>query len=352
MQTVKKILITGGAGFIGSHVVRHFVKKYPRYQVFNLDKLSYAGNLENLTDIEKAANYSFIRADITDRGKIMDLFREHGFEGILHLAAESHVDRSISDPGEFIHTNITGTLNLLDAAREIRKEPKDIRFHHISTDEVYGSLGDTGYFTELTPYRPRSPYSASKASSDHLVRAWYHTYGLSVVISNCSNNYGPNQFPEKLIPLAINNIKNKKPVPIYGKGENVRDWLYVVDHARALDVLFHKGKAGETYNVGGNNEWKNIDLIRMLCRIMDDKLDREPGSSEKLITFVRDRAGHDRRYAIDASKIKRELGWQPTTSFEAGLSKTVDWYLENREWLEHVVSGDYQKYYEKQYHQR
>ncbi len=347
------ILITGGAGFIGSHVVRLFVNKYPSYNIYNLDALTYAGNLENLADIEEKPNYHFLKADIADAKSMLELFNKYNFDGVIHLAAESHVDRSIASPDEFIYTNIVGTVNLLNAARHQWKENTEgKRFYHISTDEVYGSLGEEGFFTEETPYDPRSPYSASKASSDHLIRAYCHTFGLPVVLSNCSNNYGPNQFPEKLIPLFIHNIRNNKPLPVYGKGENVRDWLYVEDHALAIDRVFHDGKIGETYNIGGDNEWKNLDLIKVLCRIMDDKLEREEGTSEKLITFVKDRAGHDLRYAIDASKIKRELGWEPSVNFEQGLDKTVDWYLENKAWLERVTSGEYQKYYEEQYLKR
>jgi len=347
------ILITGGAGFIGSHVVRLFVSKYPTYNIYNLDTLTYAGNLENLADIEKKPNYHFLKADIADAKSMLELFNKYDFDGVIHLAAESHVDRSIASPDEFIYTNIVGTVNLLNAARHQWKENMEgKRFYHISTDEVYGSLGEEGYFTEETAYDPRSPYSASKASSDHLVRAYYHTFGLPVVLSNCSNNYGPNQFPEKLIPLFIHNIRNNKPLPVYGKGENVRDWLYVEDHASAIDRVYHDGKIGETYNIGGDNEWKNLDLIKVLCRIMDNKLEREEGTSEKLITFVKDRAGHDLRYAIDASKIKRDLGWEPSVNFEQGLDKTVDWYLENKAWLERVTSGEYQKYYEEQYLKR
>ncbi len=348
----RKILITGGAGFIGSHVVRRFVRNYSDYHIYNLDALTYAGNLENLKDIENKPNYHFIKADITDLDKIMELFTRYKFDGVIHLAAESHVDRSISDPNAFIKTNIMGTVNLLNAAREIWKDAKGKLFYHISTDEVYGSLGETGLFTEETPYDPKSPYSASKASSDHLVRAFNHTYKLPVVLSNCSNNYGPNQFPEKLIPLAINNIKEKKSIPIYGKGENVRDWLYVNDHAAAIDMIFHKGEVGETYNIGGKNEWTNIDLIHKLCEIMDRKLDRKDGESAELITFVKDRAGHDLRYAIDSSKIEKELNWSPSLQFEEGLEKTVDWYLENASWLEHVLSGEYESYYKKQYQER
>lgn len=345
----KKVLITGGAGFIGSHVVRRFVRNYPEIRIFNLDKLTYAGNLENLKDVEGATNYTFIKGDINDRDFLDQLFSQYEFDGVIHLAAESHVDRSISDPMQFIHTNITGTVNLLSAARLIWEKQSGKRFYHISTDEVYGSLGKEGFFTESTAYDPRSPYSASKASSDHFVRAYHNTYGLPVIISNCSNNYGPNQFPEKLIPLCINNIKNDRPLPIYGKGENIRDWLYVEDHAAAIDLLFHNGRTGDTYNIGGGNEWKNIDLIRLLCRIMDDRLGRSPGTSEKHISFVRDRAGHDLRYAIDARKISDELGWKPELNFEEGLQKTVDWYLSHEDWLQHVTSGSYLDYYRKHY---
>ncbi len=350
---MKTILITGGAGFIGSHVVRRFVRSHPEYQVLNLDKLTYAGNLENLRDVEDAPNYSFILADLTEKERILEVFSSYEVDGIIHLAAESHVDRSITGPDEFIHTNIVGTVNLLNAARLSWGAHLDgKKFYHISTDEVYGSLGDTGHFTEETTYDPRSPYSASKASSDHLVRAWFHTYGLPVVISNCSNNYGPNQFPEKLIPLAIHNIRHHKPVPVYGTGANIRDWLYVEDHAAAIDLIFHRGVSGRTYNIGGNNEWRNIDLIRLLCSIMDRKLGRSDGTSAGLITFVKDRAGHDLRYAIDSSRLKSELGWAPSLRFEEGIEKTVDWYLENEAWLDHVTSGEYQKYYEQQYRNR
>jgi dTDP-glucose 4,6-dehydratase len=347
----KKLLITGGAGFIGSHVVRLFVNKYPDYHIYNLDKLTYAGNLANLTDIEDKPNYTFIKADLVNAEEINSLFAEHQFDGVLHLAAESHVDRSITNPLEFVMTNVIGTVNLLNAARQTWKDNMDAhRFYHISTDEVFGSLhNDNEFFTETTSYDPKSPYSASKASSDHFVRAYHNTYGLPVVVTNCSNNYGPNHFPEKLIPLAIHNIKNNKPIPVYGKGENVRDWLYVLDHARAIDVVYHNGKVGETYNIGGFNEWKNIDLIRVLCKVMDKKLGRAEGESEKLITYVKDRAGHDHRYAIDATKIMKELGWEPSLQFEEGIEKTVDWYLQNEEWLNNVTSGAYQNYYKEQY---
>lgn len=349
----KTLLITGGAGFIGSHVVRLFVNKYPDYKIVNLDKLTYAGNLENLKDIENNANYEFVRGDIVDDQFIFELFEKYKFDGVIHLAAESHVDRSIANPNEFIKTNIVGTVNLLNAARTLWKGNFEGKlFYHISTDEVYGSLGDEGMFVEDTSYDPRSPYSASKASSDHLVRAYFHTFNLPMVITNCSNNYGPNQFPEKLIPLAIHNIKTKKQIPIYGKGENVRDWLFVKDHADAIDLVYHKGKIGETYNIGGNNEWQNIELIRMLCKIMDKKLGRIEGESAKLITYVKDRAGHDLRYAIDSSKIQKELGWKPSLQFEEGLEKTVDWYLENLSWMKHILTGDYEKYYEEQYNKR
>jgi len=348
-----KVIITGGAGFIGSHVVRDFVNSYPGYDIINLDKLTYAGNLENLKDIENKENYRFIKGDIADASFINDLFTTEKPDAVIHLAAESHVDRSILNPGEFINTNIIGTMNLLNASRAAW-DGSDGRhlFYHISTDEVFGSLGPQGYFTETTAYDPRSPYSASKAGSDHLVRAYHHTYGLPIVMSNCSNNYGPNHFPEKLIPLIINNIKNNKPLPVYGKGEQIRDWLWVKDHASAINLIFHKGKVGDSYNIGGNNEWKNIDLVTKMCEIMDRKLGREPGSCASLITFVKDRAGHDMRYAIDASKIKRELGWEPSITFEQGIEETIDWYLANTEWLEHVTSGAYASYYDKQYVER
>ena len=349
----KKILITGGAGFIGSHVVRLFVSKYPDYHIYNLDKLTYAGNLENLKDVEKADNYTFIKGDIVDGDLVQSLFREHDFDGVIHLAAESHVDRSILNPLEFVNTNVVGTVNLLNAAKAHWQDNMEGKlFYHISTDEVYGTLGETGLFTEETSYDPRSPYSAAKASSDHFVRAYMHTYGLPIVLTNCSNNYGSHQFPEKLIPLFIHNIKNNKPLPVYGDGKYTRDWLWVVDHARAIDMVYHDGKMGETYNIGGFNEWKNIDLIHLLIEVVDRKLGREAGTSKSLITYVTDRAGHDRRYAIDANKIKNELGWQPSVDFEQGLEKTVDWYLENEEWLDNVTSGTYQKYYELQYENR
>ncbi len=344
------ILLTGGAGFIGSHLTRLFVKKYPQYKIVNLDALTYAGNLENLRDIENEPNYQFVKGDITNLDLLRTLFEEHKFTAVLHCAAESHVDRSITEPLAFITTNVLGTSSLLQAAKEAWTGNTEGKvFYHISTDEVYGSLGDEGFFTEETAYDPRSPYSASKASSDHIVRAFYHTYKLPVKISNCSNNYGPFHFPEKLIPLCIHNIINNKPLPIYGKGENVRDWLYVEDHVRAIDVIFHTGKVGETYNIGGHNEWTNINLVKELCRQMDEKLGREKGSSEKLITYVTDRAGHDLRYAIDATKLKDELNWLPSLQFEEGISKTIDWYLANSEWLNHVTSGDYRAYYQKQY---
>ncbi|MGP8216207.1 MAG: dTDP-glucose 4,6-dehydratase [Bacteroidia bacterium] len=349
----KTVLITGGAGFIGSHVVRRFVNNYPGSKIINLDKLTYAGNLQNLTDIEDKPNYTFVKGDIVDGAFVDTLFQQYDFDTVVHLAAESHVDRSITNPTEFAMTNVIGTINLLNAAKKSWAANQEGKiFYHVSTDEVYGSLGATGFFTEETPYDPRSPYSASKASSDHFVMAYYHTYKLPVIISNCSNNYGSHHFPEKLIPLAIHNIKNSKPVPVYGKGENIRDWLYVEDHASAIDIILHKGEIGDTYNIGGHNEWKNIDLIRLLCKIMDKKLNRPAGTSEKLITFVKDRAGHDMRYAIDSGKVQKELGWKPSLQFEEGLEKTVDWYLANEAWLKNVTSGDYQKYYELQYMKR
>jgi len=350
MTLKQTILITGGAGFIGSHVVRRFVRKYPEYLIVNADKLTYAGNLENLSDIEKEKNYRFEKTDIVDKQSVLNLFGKYNFDGIIHLAAESHVDRSITSPDEFVFTNIVGTVNLLNAA--LNKWKNDFEgklFYHISTDEVYGSLGKEGLFTEETAYDPKSPYSASKASSDHMVRAYNHTFGMPALISNCSNNYGPNQFPEKLIPLVINNIKTSKPIPVYGKGENIRDWLYVEDHASAIDLIFHRGRTGETYNIGGNNEWKNIDLILLLCSILDKKLNRAPGTSEKLITYVKDRPGHDLRYAIDSTKLHNELGWSPIPEFAVGLEKTVEWYLSNTEWLNRVLSGDYNKYYDQMY---
>ena len=346
----KSILITGGAGFIGSHVVRRFVLKYPQYQIINLDKLTYAGNLENLKDIESRQNYHFVRGDIGDAGLVRSLFNEHTITGVIHLAAESHVDRSIKDPLAFIRANVLGTVTLLNAALDHWKTPHECLFYHISTDEVFGSIEAPGKFTETTPYDPKSPYSASKAASDHFVRAYQNTYKLPVIISNCSNNYGPCQFPEKLIPLCIHNIKNRQPLPVYGKGENIRDWLYVEDHAEAIDLLFHNGETGKTYNIGGDNQWKNIDLVKLLCRTMDKKLGRR--DSEALIRFVKDRPGHDARYAIDASKIQNEFGWQPAVDLVSGLEKTVDWYLANEEWLAHVTSGQYQQYYQEQYFKR
>ena len=349
----KTLLITGGAGFIGSHVVRLFVNKYPDYKIVNLDLLTYAGNLENLKDIENAPNYVFERADICDAAAMIALFEQYNFDAVIHLAAESHVDRSIVDPNAFIETNVMGTANLLNAARALWKgNYEGKRFYHVSTDEVYGSLGETGFFLETTPYDPQSPYSASKAASDHLVRAYGNTYHMPFVITNCSNNYGPNQFPEQLIPLFINNIRNNKSLPVYGDGKYTRDWLYVVDHARAIDMVYHSGKNGETYNIGGFNEWQNIELIKLTCAKMDEKLGRPAGESEKLITYVKDRPGHDRRYAIDANKIKNELGWKPSVTFEEGLSQTIEWYLNNEDWLNHVTSGDYQNYYSSQYAHR
>ena len=350
MSSKKKILITGGAGFIGSHVTRLFVKKYSNYEIFNLDALTYAGNLENLSDIENAPNYQFLKGDITDKALIDELFKIHKFDSIIHLAAESHVDRSIDDPSAFVKTNVIGTMVLLNAFKSFWEGNfQGKMFYHISTDEVYGSLGKTGLFSEDTNYDPNSPYSASKASSDHFVRAYGRTYGIPFVISNCSNNYGPNQFPEKLIPLCINNIIDNKPLPIYGDGKYTRDWLYVKDHAKAIDLVFHKGKHGDTYNIGGWNEWTNIDLVKLLCQQMDTKLDRDKGSSEQLITYIKDRPGHDLRYAIDASKIETELGWRPSVTFEEGLGKTIDWYLNNDAWLRNVTSGAYKTYYSKQY---
>ncbi len=350
MDYKRTLLITGGAGFIGSHLVRLLVNKYPEYHIVNLDALTYAGNLENLKDVEHLPNYSFEKGDIVDDRYLDELFGRYAFDGIIHLAAESHVDRSIADPMAFIKTNIIGTVNLLNAARNQWDDQfEGKRFYHVSTDEVYGSLGETGLFTEETSYDPRSPYSASKASSDHLVRAYGHTYGLPVVLSNCSNNYGPNQFPEKLLPLFIHNIAHEKPLPVYGDGKYTRDWLWVKDHASAIDLIYHQGKDGETYNIGGHNEWKNIDLIHLLCKVMDEKLGRESGSSAQLITFIKDRPGHDRRYAIDAGKLQRELGWKPSLQMEEGLNLTVDWYLSNETWLDNVTSGNYQAYYEQQY---
>jgi dTDP-glucose 4,6-dehydratase len=347
----KRVLITGGAGFIGSHVVRRFLRNYPDYLIVNLDKLTYAGNLENLADVENAANYFFEKADIVDADAVRSIFAKYQITDVIHLAAESHVDRSIEGPMDFVMTNVVGTVNLLQAAKESWTGNNHV-FHHVSTDEVYGSLGEEGLFTESTSYDPRSPYSASKASSDHFVMAYFHTYGLPIKMSNCSNNYGSHHFPEKLIPLMIHNIQHNKPLPVYGKGDNIRDWLWVEDHASAIDTIFHQGRVGESYNVGGLNEWTNIELVRFLCQLMDDKLGREKGESEKLITYVTDRAGHDKRYAIDASKLEKELGWKPSIQFEEGLSKTVDWYLENQDWVNKVTSGSYKDYYEKMYENR
>ena len=348
----KKILVTGGAGFIGSHVVRRLLRNYPNYLIVNADKLTYAGNLENLSDIVSLPNYLFEKIDIVDAKEVASVFSKYGITDVIHLAAESHVDRSIEGPMEFVMTNVVGTVNLLQAAKDSWQGEKNHVFHHVSTDEVYGSLGDEGLFTEETPYDPRSPYSASKAASDHFIMAYFHTYGLPIKMSNCSNNYGSHHFPEKLIPLMIHNIQHKKPLPIYGKGDNIRDWLWVEDHASAIDTIFHKGRIGESYNVGGLNEWTNIELVRFLCRLMDEKLGRIDGESEELITFVKDRAGHDQRYAIDADKLEKELGWKPSITFEEGLSKTVDWYLENQNWVEKVTSGSYKDYYQNMYANR
>lgn len=351
MEFKKRILVTGGAGFIGSHVIRLFVNKYPDCQIVNFDKLTYAGNLENLKDVEHAENYVFVKGDIVSVEDVRSVFEKFQITDVIHLAAESHVDRSIEGPMDFVMTNVVGTVNLLQAAKDAWKEGEHV-FHHVSTDEVYGSLGEEGLFMETTPYDPRSPYSASKASSDHFVSAFYHTYGLPVKMSNCSNNYGSHHFPEKLIPLMIHNIVNKKPLPVYGKGENIRDWLWVEDHARAIDTIFHKGRIGESYNVGGLNEWTNIELVRFLCKMMDEKLGRSAGESEELITYVTDRKGHDLRYAIDATKLETELGWTPSITFEEGLDKTVDWYLNNEDWVQKVTSGSYQDYYLQMYKDR
>jgi dTDP-glucose 4,6-dehydratase len=351
MEFKKRILVTGGAGFIGSHLVRLFVNKYPDYQIINFDKLTYAGNLENLRDVENAPNYIFVKGDIVSISDVKAAFKTYGITDVIHLAAESHVDRSIEGPMDFVLTNVVGTVNLLQTSKDFWKGSEHV-FHHVSTDEVYGSLGEEGFFTEKTPFDPRSPYSASKASSDHFVSAFYHTYGLPIKMSNCSNNYGSHHFPEKLIPLMILNIQNNKPLPVYGKGENIRDWLWVEDHVRAIDVIFHTGKIGESYNIGGLNEWTNIDLVHFLCRMMDEKLGREIGTSEKLITYVTDRKGHDLRYAIDASKLENQLGWKPSIAFEEGLNRTVDWYLANQEWIEKVTSGAYQTYYTNMYSDR
>jgi dTDP-glucose 4,6-dehydratase len=351
MEYTKHILITGGAGFIGSHLVRLFVNKYPEYRIINFDKLTYAGNLENLRDVENASNYAFFKGDIVSVDDVREAFEKYEISDVIHLAAESHVDRSIEGPMDFVMTNVVGTVNLLQASREFWKEGEHV-FHHVSTDEVYGSLGEEGFFTEETAFDPRSPYSASKASADHFVSAYWHTYKLPVKMSNCSNNYGSHHFPEKLIPLMIHNIINKKPLPVYGKGENIRDWLWVVDHASAIDTIFHKGRLGESYNVGGLNEWTNIDLVHFLCKMMDRKLGREEGESAQLITFVSDRKGHDLRYAIDATKLETELGWKPSITFEEGLELTVDWYLNNQDWVNKITSGDYQKYYQQMYENR
>ena len=351
-EKMKKILITGGAGFIGSHVVRYLLKKYSTYQIINIDKLTYAGNLENLKDVSENKNYQFEKIDIVDTEALRAVFKKYGVTDVIHLAAESHVDRSIEGPMEFVLTNVVGTVNLLQVAKDFWAGGENHVFHHVSTDEVFGSLGTEGLFNEETPYDPRSPYSASKASSDHFARAFFHTYNFPIKMSNCSNNYGSHHFPEKLIPLMIHNIMHNKPLPVYGKGENVRDWLFVIDHARAIDTVFHDGKIGETYNIGGFNEWKNIDLVHLLCKIMDEKLGRPTGTSTQLITYVTDRAGHDLRYAIDANKIMKELGWQPSLQFAEGLEKTVDWYLTNEKWLNEVTSGDYQKYYTNMYQGR